>query len=131
PVKRRDRRQVADHRGRVRGALPAQRARRDGALGRRPDAPMMPARPTTGRLLSQHVGQHGDWAFGWREDPDGSGAADLRIIVRAAPEKGADMLAEARRPRHLPDAWLEAWLYLTWQADSYSRSLGIVGGRLR
>ena len=90
----------------------------------------MPPRPADGRLLDQSIGQHGDYAFGWRATRD-HGPADLRIVVRAAAVKGGPMRAEEVRPRDMPDDWRPAWTYLNWIAESYARSLEIVGGRLR
>jgi hypothetical protein len=80
-------------------------------------------------MLDQSIGQHGDYAFGWRATRD-SGPADLRIIVRAAAVKGGAMTAEETRPDQLPDDWHPPWLYLQAVAESYARSLEIVGGRL-
>lgn len=91
---------------------------------------MMPSRPAVGRIVSQAVGQHGSWAWGWYPDDDRAGPAPLKVVLRCAAAKGGDMTIEETRPDTLDDDAITAWRYLTALADGYAETLGIVGGRL-
>ena len=90
----------------------------------------MPPRPAVGRLVSQSVGQHGSWAWGWYPTDDWADKAPLKVLLRCAPVKGGEMTIEETRPDELDADEMVAWRYLTALADGYAETLGIVGGRL-